>query len=385
MKTKNTKANVLVYSLVLVNLSLLLALAMFNNFFVFLNNTERGSIDKKLSANILYKWGLFAKYVRTLNSNGSGIIDNIWCPTNVSMSGNTLISSSSTSMQHLDGAIYCGWTHAGLPYYLVFNREFTGFSWAIYQGDPLNLISGIGARDFVDGDSTLIDINPGLPTSPDGIDDNFNSDNYRVSATGSVIFPWWYYDDDTVPRVSIYWYVSPDSEYSSILWSNDRVLRYIEDNPNNNDAIFQKLWTVGSGSLYLDADRDFNFKILQLDKNSYNTTKEIIVQSKVETKGVRGSKWYIQNNAWVLSLTWAITGNEYIFDFSTNDYALFVNNTWSWVLTYVLTGFWDTGSWVYLNSIDDSWAWSIKYLWSEIIQDADWNYIGKIFETAHKK
>jgi len=41
----------------------------------------------------------------------------------------------------------------------------------------------------VDSDNTLIDINPGLPTSPDGIDDNFNSDNYRVSATGSVMFP----------------------------------------------------------------------------------------------------------------------------------------------------------------------------------------------------
>ena len=385
MKTKNTKANVLVYSLVLVNLSLLLALAMFNNFFVFLNNTERWSIDKKLSANILYKWGLFAKYTRSMNSNGSWFIDNIWCPINVSMSGDTLLSSSSTNIEYLSGSMYCSWVHASQPYYLIFNPDFTWFSGAIYQWDPLNLISGIGAREFVDSDNTLIDINPGLPTSPDGIDDNFNSDNYRVSATGSVMFPWNYYDDDTVSRASIYWYVSPDSEYSSILWSNDRVLNYIDNNPNNDDSVYQKLWTVAAGKLYLDADRDFDLKILQLDKNSYNATKELIVQSKLETKWVPASIWYIQNNAWVLSLTWQVTGNEYIFDFTSNDYALFLNNTGSWVLTYVLTWFGNTGSWVYLNSINDSWAWSIKYLWSEIVQDIDANYIGKIFETAHKK
>jgi hypothetical protein len=114
-------------------------------------------------------------------------------------------------------------------------------------------------------------------------------------------------------------------------------------------------------------------------------TKELIIDSKLETKNVPASIWYIQNNWGILSLSWGVTGNEYSFDFTANDYAVFINNIGSWVLTYVLTWYNASGSGVYINAINDSWAWSVKYLWAEMIQDTQGNYIGKIFETAHKK
>jgi len=379
-------ANVLIYSLVLVNLALLLALAMFNNFFVFLNNTEWWNIQKRLSNNILEKGALFAKYAVTMNSNGSGITDLIGCPAVVTMSGDTFTTTTSSSLVNLSWAIFCSGVHSWEDYYIYFNPEFTWFSGAIYYGDALNLdASGNAARSFIDSDSTLMDISAGLPTAPDWVDDNFNSDNYSISATWVTMFPWNYIDDDAAPRTSIYGYISPQSDYSSIMWSNTKVQNYINTNPNNADTYYDKLWTLNDGVLYLDADKDFDIKILQLDKSRYDTTKELIVVRKEETIGVPASIGYIQNNAWVLSLTGALTWNEYVFDFVTNDYAIFLNNTGTWVLTYILSAENSSWTWVYINPIDDSWLWSIKYLGAEIIQDAEKNYIGKVFEVTNKK
>lgn len=386
MQHTQTKGNVLIYSLVLVNLALLLALAMFNNFFVFINNTEGSNIDKRLSNNILEKWALFAKYTRTLNSNGNGIVDAIGCPSTVTLSWSSVASPSVPELVNYNWGLYCWWTHNGTGYYIYFNPEFTAFSGAIYYGDAINLSAAwIWARPFVDYDATTIDISGGIPTLADGFDDDFNSDNYRISGSGTTMFPWWYIDDDAVARTSVYGYISPQSEYSSIFWSNDRVQTYIEGNANNADSYYERLWDVSTWVLYLDVDRNYDMKILQFDRTRYNSTKELIVNDVIETTDIEASIWYIQNNAWVLSLSPDITGNEYIFDFTANDYAVFLDNTGSWVLTYVMTGESSSWSWIYLNPIDDSGAGSIKYLWAEIIQDAEKNYIGKIFEVTNKK
>ncbi len=387
MKNNNIAAwNVLIYSLVLVNLALLLSLAMFNNFFVFLTNTEVGNIDKRLSNTILEKGALFAKYAKSVNSNGSGIIDNIGCPNNVSFSGTNVSGSSDSSLVYLSGAIYCGSVHNGEPYYIYFNPDFTWFSGAIYYWDIVNIDnSWEWIRAFIDSDSSVINISAGLPTSPDWVDDDFNSDNYSISATWSVYFPWNYVDDDALARTSIYWYISPQSEYSNILWSNTKTQNFITANPNNSDAYYDKIGTLNSWYLYLDADRDFDMKILQIDKNRYDTTNEFITISKEETAWIPASIGYIQTNSWTLSLTWVLTGNEYEFDFVANDYAIFLNNAWSGVLTYVLSAENASWSWVYINSIDDSGLASIKYLWAELIQDVEKNYIGKIFEVVSKK
>ncbi len=378
--------NVLIYSLVLVNLALLLALAMFNNFFVFLANTEWGNIQKKLSNLILEKGALYSKYSVSLNSNGSWVVDNIWCPENVSMSGETILSVLNTTPVVYSGSIYCSAIHSGIPYYIYFNPDFTGFSGALYLWDNVNLDSwGLALRSFVDADDTLLDISAWLPTSPDGIDDNFNTDNYSISASGSLMFPWNYIDDDAAARTTVYGYIPPDSIYTNILWSNTRVQEYIEENPNNNDDYYVTLWSVNSGYLYLDIDKDFDMKIIQFDKNTYNTSTELIPVVVEETTWISASIGYIQNNSWTLSLSGGLTWNEYLFDFMTNDYAIFLNNTGTWVLTYVLS--WENSSWsgVYINAIDDSWAGSIKYLWAEMIQDDEKNYIWKIMEVTNKK
>jgi hypothetical protein len=285
---------------------------------------------------------------------------------------------------YLSWAMYCWSTYNGEQYYVSFNPEFTWFSGAYYFWDGVNLdASGEWVRPFIDADSTLISNVISWPA--DWFDDNFNSDNYSISSTGSTYFPWGYIDDDALARTSIYGYIAPQSEYSSILWSNTKTQNYIEANSNNSDTYYDTIWNVGSGYLYLDADRNFDLKILELDKTRYNTTTELIVLSKQETTWIPASIGYIQNNWWTLSLSWGLTGNEYTFDFIANDYAVFLNNTGSWVLTYILTAENSSWSWVYINPLDDSGVSSIKYLWSEIIQDVEKNYIGKIFEVVSKK
>ena len=95
--------------------------------------------------------------------------------------------------------------------------------------------------------------------------------------------------------------------------------------------------------------------------------------------------WYLQNNSWALSFSGNITWSEYSFDFTLNDYAIFLKSTGTWTLLYKIK--WETTSWtwIYITPIDDSDSKIVRYLWNEIIITEDWEYISKQLELIYKK
>ncbi|USN59256.1 MAG: hypothetical protein H6767_04190 [Candidatus Peribacteria bacterium] len=82
----HVRASVLIYTLVLVNLALIMALVVLDNAFLLSTNTEIQNVNRTLSAHILAKGKNSIKYTEYLNSNGSGFVDAISCPQSVTMS-----------------------------------------------------------------------------------------------------------------------------------------------------------------------------------------------------------------------------------------------------------------------------------------------------------
>ena len=392
------KANVLIYSLVLVNLSLLLALAMFNNFFVFLANTEWSNIERRLSKSIINRWWLFSKFAKKTNSNGSGFIDVLWCPDNITMSWTTAWSNRSTwiattlsytwSVAYGVPAMLCIWNYNSEELRILFNSELTAFSGAEYAWEIILLSGSQGERNFTDSEETIIS---GVTSSgPDGIDDNFNSDDFSAGSSWSIDYPDGYIDDDALVKTQVYGYIAPDAGFTNIFWNNSKTSKYIEQNVNNTWSSIANIgtWTL---RMYLNADKDMQLKILTLSKSSYDNNNELIVTDTLQTD-IAASEWFIQDNAWTLSFSGEIlsdsivtTSNEFVFDYVNNDYAIFLNNTGSWILTYSLLGYNQLDQRTYINPIDDSNPNTIKYLWAEILQEINWNYIAKVFEIFNEK
>ncbi len=222
----------------------------------------------------------------------------------------------------------------------------------------------------------------------DWYDDNFNSDNYRVTSSWTTstgtYYPNSWQDDDNFARKIFYGFVSPSDGYKKIFWNTTKLASLINNNTNNSDSLNVKIWNVTSWYLKLDVDNNFELKLLKFDKLSYNNTKELIVQNSYKWS-ISAWSWYIQNNSWVLSLSWVITWNEYTFDFLNNDYALLVKSSSTWSLIYKLTWVSSTGTWIYINPIDDSNNSYFKYLWNDIILDENWKYIAKETELFFDK
>jgi len=313
MKHSKT-GSVLVYTLILVVLSLLMWVVVLNISSLLESNTQLQNIVRKISANILSKWNLSIKYAQILNANGTWFVDTIGCPTLVTLSGSVSNSTTASSLRFWSERAYCEGLHVGNPYQIYFSTGYTDFVQAEYQWDVVSLTGRIGDTTFLDGDNTLIDFS-WSPTPIDSIDDNLNSDNYMITSTGSTLYPDGYQDDDADARKIIYGYVSPGIGFANIFWNNDQTTQKIEDNTNNNDGVNAKLGDVTTGRFYIDVNQDFSLKLYRFDKNLYNSSKELLVADVYESADIAGGIGYIQESWWVLSLSDSITGNEFDFDF----------------------------------------------------------------------
>ena len=386
MEIKNIKANVLIYTLILVSLTLVMSVVVFNTASVLFTNSEIQRIQKKLSNNILHKWNLFIKYGKTLNSNWSWFVDNISCPQNITMSWTSNKTTSiASNLTYSSWTYFCSWNYNSKRFDIYFNVDLDGFSWAVYDSFVTNLSSWVWVNTFLDSDNTLISFSVSSLAWVDSIDDNFNSDNYQAGSTWNTYYPNNFQDDDNLARKLIYSYITPNSWFVNIFWSNSNIAEFINDNSNNNDSLNAKLWQTGSWYLYLDVDGSFSLKLVKFNKSSYDDTGELIPLEVLETSNIWASIGYIRNNSWVLSLADTKNGSEYVFDFKNDDYAVFLSNSWTWVLFSRLTWEVDSWSWIYINSLDDSGDNFIRFLWNDIIIDNKWRFIWNQFEIIWLK
>ncbi len=361
----NKKGTVLIYTLVLVFLSTIMATVIFNIAASLASNSDLQNISSRLSRWVLWKWDLAIKYTKTLNTNGSWFIDVTWCPSTVSMSGATLSNTSvSMTLSYADDSVFCSGNYTSWDVKLYFNPEFTELSYAEYDNDTVSLSSWVWSRSFFDSDNTNITF---TPVTSDSIDDNFNSDDYMVTSTWSTLYPDWFLDDDADARKNIYGYVNSDAGYTNIFWNNLETSSYINNNPNNSGSLNLNIGTVSNAYMKLDVNSSFKLKIFEFDRLEYAETKVLVSSWSITSDEIPWGIGYIQNDAWALSLSPTKTGNEFEFDFVANDYSLFLLATSTWALLYNISAETNTGTWIYINPIDDSASDVIKVLANDMV------------------
>ena len=380
---QNKKGTVLIYTLVLVFLSTIMATVIFNIAASLSSNSDLQNISSRLSRWVLSKGDLAIKYTKTLNSNGSWFVDNIWCPVSVTMSWSSLRTTwIPTTLTVTWTSIYCQWSYTAWDFLIYFNTWFTDLVYAEYENDAVLLSSGVWERGFFDSDNTIISFS-GLAS--DDIDDNFNSDDYLVTSTWTIAYPNGFLDDDAKARKNIYGYVNPDAWYTNIFWSNLETSKYINNNINNSDTLNEKIGTVDAAYMMLDANKWFKIRIYQFDKLEYAETKQLFSTWTLTSDALAWGIGYIQNNAWALSLSTTKTWNEYEFDFVTNDYAIFLLSTSTGAILYNISAETLTGTGIYINPIDDSDEDVIKVLANDmVIAGAGW-FLTEQFEVIDFK
>lgn len=213
----------------------------------------------------------------------------------------------------------------------------------------------------------------------DNIDDDYNSDNYRVTSIWDTYYPNWFQDDDVIPRKVIFWNINPWSVYENIFWTNEKTNEFIEKNINNDDILNMKAWDIDNAYMYLDLyNKDtnlFDIKILEFDRSVYQNDFSLLPIKSDNWNNISDLSWYIQLNSWELSFSNNITWNEYIFDFKNKDYWIFLLNETDWNMVYRLTAETDTWTWIYINPIDDSPIWTMEILSNNISLWWDRNFI----------
>jgi len=346
---------------------------------------ELSKLENSLISSIKTKWDLSMKYTREMNNDGGWFVDAISCPQNIIMSWSTLRTTwIDTEIRFLTWSVLCLWesVHGGGNLALYFNSQYDDFFFAEFNWSQVAINQSSLTGTFSDPDNTQIDIWSTAYFSPDGIDDNFDSDNYSPYSTWSITYPDWYNDRDDESKRINFWYILEWSGLFNILWSNSQMSNYIKNTPSNTNSDALLIWDITDWHLYLDIDSSFRLVVYRINKAIYDNSMELVIESSQFWTWQIADIWYIQND---LTLSDTINSNTMSFDFTANDYAVFVENTGSGSLLYKLTA--ESSSWesIYINPIDDSDPSIFWYLWSHMLVDNEGRLIADQFEILGLK
>jgi len=363
---------ILVYTLVLVVMAVFMATAVLNTTTQLYNSSEISTILRDTSRWLDSKAEYVLKYDENLNNTWNGFVDNIWCPLDFSMSGATLQNTNlSSTIRYLSDSILCRANYNGNNVDFYFNAGFTDLERVEYLWEVENVNASTTSLTFSDADSTFLDISASFPLPSDGFDDNFDDDDFSPYMNGgSNLYPDWYTDNDGDARRLGFGYIIPseDSALQNIYWLNEDVRDVIFDTNENVGANFIPIWNVTNGRVFISSDQDYAISIYELDKDKYIFDGEIALNEAYVSSDLLSGSWYIQND---MTVNQTLTWNEFTFDFSRNDYAIFLENKSQDLLSYSFRVE-DDNSWneAYIIPINYGWGWSY-YASNNVIIDDD--------------
>jgi hypothetical protein len=184
-----------------------------------------------------------------------------------------------------------------------------------------------------------------------------NSDDFR-STSSWTLYPNSFIDDDIIPRLTIFSLVTPQNDYYNIFWNNYKTDEIIDRNifNNENSGSLTKIWNVSSWNLIFNLSSSWNLsykiKLVKFNKENYKNNNTLILLESFESWNLTQSGGYLQSD---LSLSETKTWNEFEFNFTNNDYAIFIQNNWQENINIQLK--WEeNSSWkkIYINAIDES-------------------------------
>ncbi len=245
-------------------------------------------------------------------------------------------------------------------------------------------------RVFTDSDSTFISFDETWIDWSDDFDDDFNSDNYRVTSKDRIYYSNWFQDDDVIPRLFMFWNIEKNAQLYNIFWNNYKTNDFIDNNINNNDNLNMKISEVENWYMYLNLfstdDIEYDMKIIKFDRDSYINEYTLLPLTAKEWIDIWNPIWFIQDNSWTLDLSTVMTWNEHVFDFKNHDYGIFITNKSNEDVSYKLNAISSSWTGVYINPIDDSFTGAIKVMSNNmIIWEIDKNYIWENFVITWSK
>ncbi|MCH2188233.1 hypothetical protein MK079_00185 [Candidatus Gracilibacteria bacterium] len=360
MYSSDKNASVLVYVLLLVNIAVITGIAVFNSSFILSNNRLLFGDGETLEQALQQKAEIVFDHTLQYNSNGSGMVDVLSCPENVIFEYDTLNgsgeiireSSSSliTTLGYMTGSIVCMGDFLGDNFEIFWNQMGNNFSASTYLSTIVTLTGTTSWQtlsNFGDTNNTTLSFDD-TGTNGDGIDDNFDDDNYSITSSGSL-YPNGYQDDDTLHRKKIVGKLFTGAQEQNIFWENSDITQIIQNNPNNTDPYHELLGDVSDGIMYLSFISSeipiIDIKILRFDAGIYQQTGELVLNASYEGNSISTPGGYLQrsgNNS--VSFSGSRTGQEFVFDFHLYDYALFLSNQGTRDIFYQLSSESGTGT-----------------------------------------
>lgn len=326
-------------------------------------------------------------YHISLNQNGSGFTDTRSCPLlsfSGTSSGSTYVENIPTSSTFDSGNTFCSGASTVYPWQYVrldYSADYLTFSGVTFRG-IFSQLTGTTTLSgtLTDSETSVVYLNLG---GLSGIDANGNSDNYRSSSTGSIEYPNTYTDDDDLARKVTYGFVRKDGIWRNIFWNTTKTSEIIQKNTNNTGATAILPNQTSSGMLRLDLDSAYQLKILEVNSNLYNNTKEFRIISNISVTSHTGAIGYLQNDLSVSSGSI----NAKLFDLKNTSYAIFLSSsgTTGDFLKYKYYFTNGSGSMIYTVPLDDASPNQMIYYGNDIIVDADGLYITKEQEFIRPK
>lgn len=153
--------------------------------------------------------------------------------------------------------------------------------------------------------------------------------------------------DYILQKIEKSWIILKNTWYQNIFWLNDKINDFIDKDPDNIEP-FKKLWNTSSWMLYFDISWSFSWKIIEFDKNIFNSSSKLVKKGELDFYSNSWAIWYLQNDKTVKTTTWSALK----LDFKTKDYAIFLSYN-SWTLDNIRYKFsiYDNDKLVYINPI----------------------------------
>ena len=368
------KGTVLIYSLVLVILSIFMAVSVSNVVLFLSNNNEIIAIDEELIEAIQKKEQYQNSYKDLVNTGSFD--DNIWCPQDFSMSWAVNISiNMSWSLRHVWWNILCRAEHAGNDIDIFFNSSFTDLESATYDGATLSVSSSITTGTFTDSDTTFLDLGNSFPLQSDGVDDDFDNNDFIATQWYSyesetnlyniINYPDEYIDNDAENRLTLAGVVYPNEIDYNIFWANNIVRKMTGwEYTYNFGSGTTTMDVTDSAHLYFDISEDYTMVVHELDSEAYRDFKEIKIIDSFYSNSQSSWAWYLQDD---MTLNATITWNELFLDLSVKDYAIFINNTTPNILEYTLKAEHSINSNKIYIAPYSTYEWNMKYFGNHII------------------
>ncbi len=291
-----------------------------------LNNTfDENQLSQDLEKWFLAQLDFIKNRSDYFNTDWTWFTDNFWCPNNIVMSGSTNRTTGiNTEYFSSGGQMICRGEFNSQDLDLIFTSDYSTFQRAILgNSDSVNL-NGEYAKtadsNFSDADSSLLSFDSSY-YNPDGIDDNFNSDDSTAQSSTGSVYASWFLDNDADAKIYGVWVVENNNSWKNIFWNNTKISDYIDKNTNNIISQTPNIWT-SSWVLFLETQLQTEFRITEFRKSDFDQYGELVPINKTQFSISTGSGFLQDNGA----LSKTITGNELVFDFIEKNYGIFLKN-----------------------------------------------------------